>query len=71
MLKGCRLFQFFVSAFKPRDTTIDARRRRKSIQKNRRYVRMSFRYKKTTQTAEMSLEKSMVAVKTLKGILKH
>ena len=56
------------SGFKPRENTPDARRRRKSIQKGRnRYHSMSFRYKKQTQNFEMSLEKMMVAVKTLKG----
>eukprot|EP00111_Clytia_hemisphaerica_P018541 TCONS_00054846-protein len=54
-------------SFKPRENTPDARRRRKSIQKGRnRYHSMSFRYKKQTQNFEMSLEKMMVAVKTLK-----
>lgn len=64
----CAMPMIIISGFKPRDSSIDARKRRKSIQKSRRYHSMSFRYKKTTQAVEVSLEKSIVAVKTLKGI---
>nr|AAS79436.1 vascular endothelial growth factor receptor [Podocoryna carnea] len=58
-----------IHGFKPRDKSSSASKRRKSFQKGqrRRYHSLSIRYRKQLNVEEVtSLEKSMVAVKTLK-----
>ena len=53
--------------FKPRDKSHSAIKRRKSFQKSRRYHSLSIKYRKQLNTEDVTLEKTMVAVKTLKG----
>jgi len=55
-----------IHSFSPRDTSQAAVRRRKSFLKARRYQSLTIRYKKQQQQEDVSLEKTMVAVKTLK-----
>ena len=55
--------------FRPRDLSTAALKQRKLLRKQtRRYTNFSIRYKKNLNTSKIELEKTIVAVKTLKGI---
>ena len=56
----------YTSGFKPRDTSATAVKRRKTLQKSKRYVTVKYK-KQQDEQAEASLEKTMVAVKKLKS----
>ena len=61
------LYFIFVSAFKPRDTSAQAIKKRKTLQKSKRYHSVAIKYKKQEDRGEIDLEKTMVAVKKLKS----
>ena len=61
-----KIRSWILLGFNPRDKSASAAKRRKSFLKNRRYHTVTIRYKKHANEI-LELEKTMVAVKTLKG----